>query len=101
MGKRRIRYRGRGSEQADPKSMLVLMSRKPNGRPEQKTFEHRKLRRASKRVMQGTRVGTGKHVLRPAPGARPAPPDAGRLAEGPKVRAAGTAQKDPAPKETG
>jgi hypothetical protein len=62
MGKRRIRYRGKGSEQADPKSMLVLMARKPNGRREQKTFEHRKLRRASKRVMQGTRVGTGKHV---------------------------------------
>jgi len=38
------------------------MARKPNGRREQKTFEHRKLRRASKRVMQGTRVGTGKHV---------------------------------------
>jgi hypothetical protein len=40
----------------------LLMAGKPNGRREQKTFEHRKLRRASKRVMQGARVGTGKHV---------------------------------------
>jgi hypothetical protein len=38
------------------------MVRAKNGRREQKAFEHRKLRRASKRVMQGARVGTGKHV---------------------------------------
>ena len=42
--------------------MLLLMARKLNGRREQKTFEHRKLRRASKRVMQGTRVGTAKQA---------------------------------------
>ena len=46
----------------NPRCMLLLMARKPNGRREQKTFEHRKLRRASKRVMHGARVGTGKHV---------------------------------------
>jgi hypothetical protein len=38
------------------------MVRTSNGRREQKAFGHRKLRRASKRVMQGVRVGTGKQV---------------------------------------
>jgi hypothetical protein len=38
------------------------MARAQKGRREQKIFEHRKLRRASKRVMQGTRVGTGKQA---------------------------------------
>jgi hypothetical protein len=42
--------------------ILAPMARAKNGRREQKTFEHRKLRRASKRVMQGTRVGTGKQT---------------------------------------
>jgi hypothetical protein len=42
--------------------MLLPMPRKPNGRREQKTFEHRKLRRTSKRVMQGARLSTAKHV---------------------------------------
>ena len=59
-----VRYPASATEAsvAYPLCMLLLMARKPNGRREQKTFEHHKLRRASKRVMQGTRVGTAKHV---------------------------------------